>query len=162
MPEKLKHSLKKTAKKRRYGKRRTGAYVYGTLRRTGWKPSRKKRTKKRKWLTPALYITDALICMPGKIQYLSVKKILYYLDIMRLRKKGTDGLINESILYKLHPAQKLKVIIYDNEIVLLEDLCQETRSVLISAGNPGWLRYRQSLVISDTFKYNGLYTLIIR
>lgn len=45
MPKKLKKALMRTARKRGYGKKRTGAYVYGTLRKTGWKP--KKRRKKR-------------------------------------------------------------------------------------------------------------------
>lgn len=38
MPKKLERRLKATARKRRYGKKRTGAYVYGTLRKLGWKP----------------------------------------------------------------------------------------------------------------------------
>lgn len=47
MPKKMEKSLKKTAKKRGYGKKRTGEYVYGTMRKkTGWKPSREKRKKK--------------------------------------------------------------------------------------------------------------------
>lgn len=43
MPKALERRLKATAKKRHYGKKRTGAYVYGTLRRIGWKPKRRKR-----------------------------------------------------------------------------------------------------------------------
>ena len=39
MPKKMEASLKRTAKKRGYGKERTGAYVYGALRKTGWKPN---------------------------------------------------------------------------------------------------------------------------
>lgn len=39
MPEEQERKLKKTAKKRGYGKERTGAYVYGTLRKMGWKPN---------------------------------------------------------------------------------------------------------------------------
>ena len=38
MPEELERKLKRRAKKKGYGKKRTGAYVYGTLR----KKSRKK------------------------------------------------------------------------------------------------------------------------
>ena len=47
MPEKMERELKRTAKKRGYSKKRTGAYVYGTMRKTGWRPSREKakRTK---------------------------------------------------------------------------------------------------------------------
>ena len=43
MPEELEKKLKARAKKKGFGKERTGAYVYGTLRKTGWKP-KKKRT----------------------------------------------------------------------------------------------------------------------
>ena len=39
MPKKMEASLKRTASKRGYGKERTGAYVYGALRKTGWKPN---------------------------------------------------------------------------------------------------------------------------
>ncbi len=40
MPKKLERSLKATAKKRGYGKRRTAAYVYGAMLRMGWRPRR--------------------------------------------------------------------------------------------------------------------------
>ena len=39
MPKKAEANLKRTAAKRGYGKERTGAYVYGTLRKMGWKPN---------------------------------------------------------------------------------------------------------------------------
>jgi len=39
MPKKAEAALKRAAAKRGYGKERTGAYVYGTLRKTGWKPN---------------------------------------------------------------------------------------------------------------------------
>lgn len=42
MPKTLEQKLKKQAKKKGFGKKRTNAYVYGTLRKTGWKPKRKK------------------------------------------------------------------------------------------------------------------------
>jgi len=41
MPKKMERLLKKTAKAKGLSKKRTGAYVYGTLRKTGWKPKRK-------------------------------------------------------------------------------------------------------------------------
>ena len=41
MPKALEKKLKAQARRKRLGKRRTGAYVYGTLRRMGWKPRRK-------------------------------------------------------------------------------------------------------------------------
>lgn len=41
MPKVLENKLKSKAKKMGLGKKRTGAYVYGTLRKTGWKPKRK-------------------------------------------------------------------------------------------------------------------------
>ena len=43
MPKKLHQKLKRTAKKKRLSKKRTGAYVYGTLRKIEKK--RKKRAK---------------------------------------------------------------------------------------------------------------------
>lgn len=44
MPEKLERKLKVEAKKKGFGKKRTGRYVYGTLReKTGWKPNREKK-----------------------------------------------------------------------------------------------------------------------
>lgn len=46
MPAKLERKLKQEAKKKGLGKKRAGAYVYGTLRaKTGWKPSKKKSKK---------------------------------------------------------------------------------------------------------------------
>lgn len=47
MPKALERKLKAQAKKKGYGKKRAGAYVYGTLRKTGWKPSKRKSKKKR-------------------------------------------------------------------------------------------------------------------
>jgi len=47
MPEALERELKSQAKKKGLGKDRQKAYVYGTLRDTGWKPSREK-SKRRK------------------------------------------------------------------------------------------------------------------
>lgn len=43
MPAKLERELKVRAKKKGFGKKRTGAYVYGTLRKTGWTPSTQKK-----------------------------------------------------------------------------------------------------------------------
>jgi hypothetical protein len=43
MPKALERKLKKQAKKKGLGKKRTAAYVYGTLRKTGWSPKRKKK-----------------------------------------------------------------------------------------------------------------------
>ena len=39
MPKKMESSLKRTASKRGYGEKRANAYVYGALRKTGWKPN---------------------------------------------------------------------------------------------------------------------------
>ena len=41
MPKKAEAALKRTAEKRGYGEERTGAYVYGALRKLGWKPGHK-------------------------------------------------------------------------------------------------------------------------
>lgn len=43
MPIAMERQLRRTARKRGYGKKRTDAYVYGTLRRTGWKPKRRSK-----------------------------------------------------------------------------------------------------------------------
>ena len=43
MPKKLEKQLKKQAKKKGLSGERKDAYVYGTLRKTGWKPGRKKK-----------------------------------------------------------------------------------------------------------------------
>ena len=40
MPKKLEIKLKRQAAKKGFGKKRSNAYVYGTLRKTGWKPKR--------------------------------------------------------------------------------------------------------------------------
>jgi hypothetical protein len=49
MPVRLERKLKRAAKKKGLGKKRTAAYVYGTMREEGWKPrpKKKKTTKKR-------------------------------------------------------------------------------------------------------------------
>jgi hypothetical protein len=43
MPEKMEKELKKAAKKKGLKGRRAGAFVYGTMRKTGWKPAREKK-----------------------------------------------------------------------------------------------------------------------
>lgn len=40
MPKVVEKALRATARKRGYGKKRTNAYVYGGLRRTGWRPKK--------------------------------------------------------------------------------------------------------------------------
>lgn len=40
MPKALEKALKKEAKKKGLSKARTGAYVYGTMRKAGWKPKK--------------------------------------------------------------------------------------------------------------------------
>lgn len=39
MPKKMEDKLKQEAIKRRMGKKQADAYVYGTMRKTGWKPN---------------------------------------------------------------------------------------------------------------------------
>ena len=46
MPEKMEKSLKDQARKKGMSKERTGAYVYGALRKTGWKPKHKGKSKR--------------------------------------------------------------------------------------------------------------------
>lgn len=43
MPKALEHKLMVEAAKKGLGKKRTGAYVYGTLRKMGWKPKRERK-----------------------------------------------------------------------------------------------------------------------
>ena len=46
MPEKLEKELKKkVAQKKNWSQERKDHYVYGTLRKTGWKPDREKKKK---------------------------------------------------------------------------------------------------------------------
>lgn len=46
MPEELERQLKKQAHKKHMSKEHEDAYVYGTMRKTGWKPSREEHKKK--------------------------------------------------------------------------------------------------------------------
>lgn len=46
MPKKLERKLKRKASKKGLKGTRKDAYVYGTLRKTGWKPSREKKRKR--------------------------------------------------------------------------------------------------------------------
>lgn len=46
MPKKLEQQLKRQAAKKGLSGARKAAYVYGTLRKTGWKPSTQKRKSK--------------------------------------------------------------------------------------------------------------------
>lgn len=55
MPKKLEQQLKRKAARKFPGdEERQDAYTYGTLRKTGWKPTREKRKRKRKiWVPPS-------------------------------------------------------------------------------------------------------------
>jgi hypothetical protein len=46
MPKELERKLKREARSRGFSKEKTGAYVYGTLRKTGWKPKQEKKSKR--------------------------------------------------------------------------------------------------------------------
>lgn len=46
MPKALEQKLKRKARAKGYSKERADAYVYGTLRKTGWAPGKKKRRSK--------------------------------------------------------------------------------------------------------------------
>lgn len=48
MPKKLEKELKREAHKKGLTGERLSAYVYGTLRKTGWKPEREKKHKDKK------------------------------------------------------------------------------------------------------------------
>lgn len=43
MPAKLEKALMRQAKKKGYNKERAKRFVFGTLRKTGWKPNREKK-----------------------------------------------------------------------------------------------------------------------
>lgn len=45
MPKELELKLKKEASKKGFGDERSNAYVYGTLRKTGWVPSTQRKYK---------------------------------------------------------------------------------------------------------------------
>ena len=45
VPKKMEEKLKREAKKKGLTGKRADAYVYGTLRKTGWKPKNKKNKK---------------------------------------------------------------------------------------------------------------------
>jgi len=42
MPKAMEEALKKQAKKKGMSKEKAGAFVYGTMRKTGWKPKKEK------------------------------------------------------------------------------------------------------------------------
>lgn len=42
MPKKMEEKLKKQANKKGLSKERKGAYIYGTMRKSGWKPKKEK------------------------------------------------------------------------------------------------------------------------
>jgi len=48
MPVALERKLKSQARRKGYAKERMGTYVYGTLRRLGWRPSRELRGRHKK------------------------------------------------------------------------------------------------------------------
>jgi hypothetical protein len=41
VPKKLENKLAREARKKGLGRKRTGAYIYGTLRKMGWKPKKR-------------------------------------------------------------------------------------------------------------------------
>ena len=43
MPKAMEKNLKSQARKKGMGKERTNAFVYGTMRKTGWKPQTKRK-----------------------------------------------------------------------------------------------------------------------
>ena len=47
MPKKMERKLRQTAQKRGYGQKRTNRYIYGTMRKNGWKPRRERRGQRR-------------------------------------------------------------------------------------------------------------------
>lgn len=47
MPKAMERKLKREVAKKNWSKERKDAYVYGTMRKTGWKPSTQKHTFKK-------------------------------------------------------------------------------------------------------------------
>ncbi len=47
MPKKMEQALRRTARKKGLSKERADAYVYGSLRKTGWRPKGKAAGRKR-------------------------------------------------------------------------------------------------------------------
>ena len=45
MPEKMERELKKQARKKGLKGKRADAYVYGTMRKAGWRPSKEKKRR---------------------------------------------------------------------------------------------------------------------
>lgn len=45
MPEKLERKLREEARKKGYKGERADAYIYGTMRKSGWKPPHQKKGK---------------------------------------------------------------------------------------------------------------------
>jgi hypothetical protein len=48
MPKALERKLKRQARRKGLKGKRANAYVYGTLRKTGWKPSTQKRSRRKR------------------------------------------------------------------------------------------------------------------
>ena len=48
MPKAMERKLKRQAKKKGLKGKRANAYIYGTMRKTGWVPSTQKKRKRRK------------------------------------------------------------------------------------------------------------------
>lgn len=48
MPEELEREIRAKGREKGFTGERLDAYVYGTLRKTGWKPSHQKKTLRRK------------------------------------------------------------------------------------------------------------------
>lgn len=46
MPKALERKLAREAEAKGFSKERANAYIYGTLRKTGWRPSREKQSMK--------------------------------------------------------------------------------------------------------------------
>lgn len=46
MPKAMEAALKKEAKKKGLSKKQTGAYVFGTMRKAGWRPSSEGKMRK--------------------------------------------------------------------------------------------------------------------
>lgn len=48
MPKKMEAALRREAKKKGFGKERTEKFVFGSMRRAGWRPSGEKGTRRKR------------------------------------------------------------------------------------------------------------------
>ena len=68
MPKALEEKLKKEATTKGFDKKKSGAYVYGTMRKTGWVPPKQKKAKNKKKSPKSKYVemVQKAVALGGK------------------------------------------------------------------------------------------------